>query len=460
MILPPFFGYPIPSRDREIYRLKYSYLGEDIFSYTIPTKSTTVTFIGTDILTYQTVKPEMFHTYLAQDILTYTTPKEKLTNSLLCVDILTYYPPPAPPEPPTNLAGLGDDGTATLSWTAPYANRSPLIDYIVEYSTGTFTSWNIYNDGISLDTSVFVTGLENLTNYKFRVSASNAVGTGNFSNYVTIMPSALLLNYCDMSLYLPFDGDYVDYSCNNINMQAMVPTGGSLSITSGDYKYGGYSLYTDGIEYGEPFNNDNPPEYAHIIVGAYENINWTPSGDFTIEMFVKGSSNNISGTIFSIKNKEGYFTDNNSYVQLRKYNNTLYFNFYTDYYNSGSQTYIYEDSSITATNIVLTTGWKHIAVSRADNTMRLFVDGINKGTKVTSFNPKLDNHDFYIASDIKPPHYDAGTSLDGFAGYIDQFIYTKMAKYKGRFVPSEYSLPYNCDDCEPYIQSQTIHFVP
>jgi hypothetical protein len=92
--------------------------------------------------------------------------------------------------------------------------------------------------------------------------------------------------------------------------------------------------------------------------------------------------------------------------------------------------------------------------------MKLFVDGINKATKITNFSPKLNNHDFYIAADIKPQYYDPGTSLDGFAGYIDQFIYTKMAKYRARFVPSEYSLSYNCDDCQPYIQSQTIHFIP
>ena len=329
MILPPFFGYPIPSHDREPYRLKYSYLSEDIFSYKIPTKSATATFVAPDILTYQTVTPQMRHTYLSQDVLSYITPKEKLTNSFLCVDILTYYPPPAPPEPPINLVGLGDDGTATLSWTAPYANRSPLIDYIVEYSTGTFTSWNIYNDGVSLDTSVFATGLENLITYKFRVSASNAVGTGNFSNYASIMPSAVMLNYCDMSVYLPFNADFLDNSCYNVNIQAMVPSEGSLVVTSADYKYGGYSLYTDGIQYGDYYNYENPPEYAHLIVGHGQNIDWTPSGDFTIEMFVKGSI----GTIFSIRNKEGYYTNNNSYMQLTKsnYRNTLYFNFYTEY---------------------------------------------------------------------------------------------------------------------------------
>lgn len=460
MILPPFFGYPIPSRDREVYRLQYSYLSKDIFSYNIPTETLISTFIATDILSYQTVTSEMKSTYLAQDILSYTEPNQELKYTYGGIDILTYYPPPSPPEPPINLIGFGDDGTATLSWIAPYANRSPLIDYILEYSTGTFTSWNIYNDGISLDTSVFATGLENLTTYKFRVSALNAIGTGSFSNYATIMPSAVILNYCDMSLYLPFDADLLDNSCHDVNIQAMVPSEGSLVVTSGEYKYGGYSLYTDGIEYGEAYNNENPPEYAHLIVGNGQDIDWTPSGDFTIEMFVKGSASNINGTIFSIKNKEGYFTDNTSYIQLRKYNNTLYFNFYADYYDSASQTYIYEDSSITATNIVLTTGWKHIAISRTNNTMRLFVDGINKDTKITNFNPKLDNHNFYIASDIKPPYYDPGTSLDGFAGYIDQFIYTKMAKYRGRFVPSEYSLPYSCDDCQPYIQSQNIHFIP
>jgi hypothetical protein len=71
-----------------------------------------------------------------------------------------------------------------LSWDAP--SNSVVDDYIIEYSLHD-EDWKIYNDGISTQTSGFVSGLDDCSFYRFRVASSNSVGTGLYSNVVSGM---------------------------------------------------------------------------------------------------------------------------------------------------------------------------------------------------------------------------------------------------------------------------------
>lgn len=79
--------------------------------------------------------------------------------------------------------GLSVDGTTetttTLSWHDPLRNGgSAITDYIVEYSLHNANAWSTFSDGTSTSTSTTVTGLTGSTDYDFRVSAVNGVGTG------------------------------------------------------------------------------------------------------------------------------------------------------------------------------------------------------------------------------------------------------------------------------------------
>ena len=101
--------------------------------------------------------------------------------------------PVGPPAAPSGLAvavapadGVGS-GRVKLSWTPAAGNGSAITDYLVERSIDGVT-WTAVDDGVSTSTTSTVGGLINGTQYRFRVAASNAVGTGSWSATVTATP--------------------------------------------------------------------------------------------------------------------------------------------------------------------------------------------------------------------------------------------------------------------------------
>jgi hypothetical protein len=76
------------------------------------------------------------------------------------------------PDAPSNVSAIAGDSQATVSWTAPAANGSPISGYAI---TGTPTGSASAPSGA---TSATVTGLTNGTSYTFTVTATNGVGPG------------------------------------------------------------------------------------------------------------------------------------------------------------------------------------------------------------------------------------------------------------------------------------------
>ena len=73
-------------------------------------------------------------------------------------------------------------GSIGLSWTAPtFTGGAPLIDYKLEYSTNSGSSWTTYSHAAGWATSITTTGLTDYLTYIWRVSAINAVGSGAVS---------------------------------------------------------------------------------------------------------------------------------------------------------------------------------------------------------------------------------------------------------------------------------------
>ncbi len=92
------------------------------------------------------------------------------------------------PGVPTSLAGTAGNAQVALTWTAPVSTGgSALTDYLVEYNDG--TGWSTFADGTSTTASATVTGLTNGTTYTFRVSATNAAGTGSPSDTTSTTPA-------------------------------------------------------------------------------------------------------------------------------------------------------------------------------------------------------------------------------------------------------------------------------
>jgi len=89
---------------------------------------------------------------------------------------------------PGQVTGLttGTAGTTSmpLTWTAPASGGAP-SDYVVEYKATASGTWLPFTDGVSVTPSATVTGLTADTSYDFRVSATNATGTGTASTTAT-----------------------------------------------------------------------------------------------------------------------------------------------------------------------------------------------------------------------------------------------------------------------------------
>ncbi len=76
-----------------------------------------------------------------------------------------------------------NNGRIDLSWTAPSSNGAPITGYFIERSTNSGSTWStLVANTASSSVSYSDTGLSSATRYDYRVSAINAVGTGNASS--------------------------------------------------------------------------------------------------------------------------------------------------------------------------------------------------------------------------------------------------------------------------------------
>ena len=98
------------------------------------------------------------------------------------------------PGAPTSVAAIAvASGQIRLSWAAPTAGGSPVIDYVIERSTNG-TTWTPVSDGVNTLRSYTMSDLGATTRYHFRVYAKNAAGSGPRSTTVSaiarVAPSA------------------------------------------------------------------------------------------------------------------------------------------------------------------------------------------------------------------------------------------------------------------------------
>lgn len=95
--------------------------------------------------------------------------------------------PRTTPTAPTITATPGNRQVA-LTWAAPANGGSAITDYVVQYKASSSGSWSTFAEGTSASTGATVTGLLNGTAYDFKVSATNAVGTGSASSEESATP--------------------------------------------------------------------------------------------------------------------------------------------------------------------------------------------------------------------------------------------------------------------------------
>lgn len=459
MILPPFFGYPISYNDREVYRLHYSYLGQDIHTYRTPTKASLNSYLSVDAITYKQYPASISNSYLSIDTITYQLPNKLLKYSYAGVDVLTYRPQAALPDVPFNILATDGDTFSDLSWSAPNSNRSPITDYIIQYSLANndfilstengyalFTedntdltnenatefsySWTTYFDGVNSNTLSTASGLNNNIPYLFRIAAVNSVGTGTYgySNIVTLIGNDT--SYRSMLLYLPLNDNFNDVSCDLKLVNYVSSKIDSILLSTTEQKYGIGSLYLSGEASNEQYSVITVP---HLVVEPGNDTTWSLSGDFTIEMWIKPNTSTITNNQTLAES----FKDSLNYWKLYRTNSGIGF-----IMQSSDSVVNIMSQSLT----LVSSQWYHIAVCRSRSRIKLFINGSQTGSTILSNRyPSLGHNNYlFIGASFDFNNSLGGDAKEGFSGYIDEFIITNAAKYRFNFIPSQYTQEYSC----------------
>jgi len=94
------------------------------------------------------------------------------------VDLVLTQAAATVPGAPTNVVATAGNGSATVNWTAPSNGGSAITSYTITPYVGTTARASTTISGSPPATSATITGLTNGTTYTFKVSATNAIGTG------------------------------------------------------------------------------------------------------------------------------------------------------------------------------------------------------------------------------------------------------------------------------------------
>lgn len=94
---------------------------------------------------------------------------------------------------PTSLSVNAGNGQASISFTAGANGGNSISDYLVEYSSDSGATWNIFSHTPTTTSPIVVTGLTNYTRYTFRLTPINVNGNGATSSATSsVMPGGVL----------------------------------------------------------------------------------------------------------------------------------------------------------------------------------------------------------------------------------------------------------------------------
>ncbi len=133
-------------------------------------------------------------------------------------DTVTATIPASAPYRVENLVAEAGNvqGSVALSWDAPVHDGGKAIsDYVIKYSSGSGSTWDIFSDGVKTDTSAVIPDLDIGVSYSFKVTAENSIGEGPPSDVVTFAPqettdpTVTLLG--PNPYYIQVNNDYVEH---------------------------------------------------------------------------------------------------------------------------------------------------------------------------------------------------------------------------------------------------------
>jgi hypothetical protein len=214
-----------------------------------------------------------------------------------------------------------------------------------------------------------------------------------------ITNTSLLTNYTNAGIY---DGKMA----NNLE------TAGSAQVATSPVKYGSGSMYFNGS--------------GNYLVGANSvNLDFG-SGDFTIEFWINTLQTTAAGIVG--KRTSGGAANTNWIIlinQVSVVGNVVF-------YASDGSTY---QVSALGGGLINNGVWHHVAVTRANSTFRVFVDGTQVATSTWTGTIASTSRPVYVGTD------DSGLA-GPFTGYLDDLRITKgVARYFANFTPPQQALP-------------------
>jgi len=310
------------------------------------------------------------------------------TNIANIINIDNEIIPVGLPGVPTNIQAtrVANSGTINLTWVAPSSNGSDISSYYVFYKTNDKTNIDPYYNYVS--SSMSFDGQNNSTAF---IDSSPPVsglvpGTEAFNNYWTTNSSGPI-------------------------------------ISTSQSKMGLSSLYLNGSTNLISTNYDIPAPYAAVS----NKQRFAFPVDFTIEMWIRYSSINVSNIMGIVDNSNGDASANIANPGWAIYKNVAgNLVFY--------QQWTGELLSIPWSPIVDT--WYHIAITRSGTTIRGFINGTVSGT-TTSYGTSFSSLGLQIGKVTRPtPFYHTG--------FIDDFRITKdICRYTSSFSPASIPNPNN-----------------
>jgi hypothetical protein len=210
-------------------------------------------------------------------------------------------------------------------------------------------------------------------------------------------------HYSNVSLLLDGDGASGSTTITDSSASRKTATvGGSAQTVSSPKKHGQGALFFSGA--GAYLSYAASPDFAF------------GTGDFTIELWMYASGAGDHADQHVLQTRDG--TNNGLLLQYNRTNKTLAL--ISDTGISGV---------ISASNAITDATWHHVAATRSGTSIKLFIDGVQVGSTVSSAQ-NVNATTLFVSR-----RYASDGSFHYFNGYLDGIRLTKAARYTTAFTP-------------------------